>query len=469
MAIQFAAEIAARPSVEPCARHFARFALGQACAALPTETAAKARTCLLHALSCALIAHDTPWGRQVLAWADGTGGGRSRIIGSRLRATPESAALANGTLAHGLIHEDMHTASLCHIGVVVIPALLVLGEHGRAGGRMLLESIVAGYQVAGRIGRAVITSEAASLFRPTGLIGPLGGAAGAARLLGLSEDQTISALGFAANMAGGLNEWPHAGGTEVFFHAGLAARSAVTAARLAEAGATASETAIDGRSGLYAAYHRTPVEKDPATGLDDGHWEILDVFVKPAPACNYVQTACQAALHLVEQEGVVARDVESITVRTFPAATAYPGCDYAGPFDGIVQAKMSIQFAVAAVLAHGQLAEDIFRDVGNPEVARLAAGTSFEMDDAFTRAYPQQQGAEVIVRLRNGRRLGHRMADLVPMDEAAVRAHFLAAVAGRLGESRARAILALVDDLDTIDDVGEFTSLLVPEDEEATA
>jgi len=56
----------------------------------------------------------------------------------------------------------------------------------------------------------------------------------------------------AANTTAGLNEWPYSGGDEMFFHPGFAARNAVTAVELAELGARASETALDGPSGLFA-------------------------------------------------------------------------------------------------------------------------------------------------------------------------------------------------------------------------
>ena len=67
----------------------------------------------------------------------------------------------------------------------------------------------------------------------------------------------MSALGFAANATVGLNEWPASGADDMFFHAGFAARNAVTSVELAELGAFASETALDGPAGLFAALRRT--------------------------------------------------------------------------------------------------------------------------------------------------------------------------------------------------------------------
>ena len=58
-----------------------------------------------------------------------------------------------------------------------------------------------------------------------------------------------TALALAANMAAGYNEWAGTGGSEMFFHNGLAARGAVTAVQLAAEGAYASRTALDGDAG----------------------------------------------------------------------------------------------------------------------------------------------------------------------------------------------------------------------------
>ena len=94
---------------------------------------------------------------------------------------------------------------------------------------------------------------------PDGLIGAVGAAAAGARLLRLSEDETVNALALAANTAGGLNEWPHSGGGEMFFHPGFAARNAVTSVLLARAGAEASPSALDGpRRALRFVRRRAP-------------------------------------------------------------------------------------------------------------------------------------------------------------------------------------------------------------------
>jgi 2-methylcitrate dehydratase PrpD len=353
----------------------------------------------------------------------------------------------------------MHPASVSHIGVVVWPALLALAEHQRASGADFIAAGVAGYQVMARLGRALITKDLARTFRPTGLVGAVGAAAAGARLLHLSQEETISALALAANTAGGLNEWAHAGGDDMFFHAGNAARNGVTCVLLAKSGARGSESALDGRAGLFAAY-RGAVPERLELG---GGWEILSVYHKPAPACNYAQTPAQAALAVLKDSSIDPREIDHVLVKSFPEAIAYPGCDHAGPYRTLLQAKMSIAFVVAATLVARRLDDAALRDFSSDgAAARLARRVRLENDAAFAAAYPERQGAEVAVILKNGVTRRARLAALEPLDAQGVRARFHSAVARLLGEARAQELAREIDALPACQDAARISRMLAP-------
>ena len=439
------------------ARAIARWLRGVDAAALDARVVEKARLCLLDMIGVAAAASDLPWSRQAAEYAAAMGGDRATLIGSQGRASVAEAAFANATAAHGLVQEDMHTASVSHIGVVVWPALLALAEAERTSGDALIVAGVIGYQVMARLGQALITREVAQRFRPTGLVGAVGAAAAGARLLHLSEDASVNALALAANTAAGLNEWPHAGGGEMFFHPGFAARNAVTAVLLARAGAEAAESALDGRAGLFAAFGGAP-----RAALDlGGDWEMLAAYHKPAAACNYAQTPAQAALAVRSERAISLPDIEQVLVKSFPEAIAYPGCDHVGPYRTQLQAKMSIQFTVAAVLVHGRLDDEVFREfAAEGEVARLARRVRLENDPELARGYPQRQGAEVIVSLRNGRAASRRLVELEPLNATGVRRRTRAALTRLLGEARAEQIEREIDALADRPDVAPIARLL---------
>jgi 2-methylcitrate dehydratase PrpD len=419
----------------------------------------KVRTCVFDCLAGALLSRDLPWSRQAIDYANTMGGTGTTIIAESRTASCADAAFANATMAHGLVQEDMHAAAVAHIGVVIIPTLLALSEGQRIAGKTFIDAVLVGYQVMARLGRALITRDIARTFRPTGLIGAIAAAAAGARIRGLNEDETVSAIALAANTASGLNEWPRTGGSEMYFHPGFAARNAITSVLLAKLGARCSETAIDGPGGLLAAYRALPASLH---WLEDfgGADEVLEVYHKPVPACNYAQTPAQAALAVARQLKAPIESIRAIRVKSFPAAIEYPGCNSAGPFVSVLQAKMSMQFAIATALVTGTVAEESFRVQDDPRVMQLCSKISFEVDETFTRAFPPSQGAEVIVELTNGQRVSARLDDVVSLDPPAVRTRFLGAAARVLGDPRTQEIASQIEALPTLNDMNSVIQLL---------
>ena len=189
---------------------------------------AKAKDCLLDFLACAFEARNLPWSRQAVATARPLAGGAS-IIASGIEASPADAAFANATLGHGLVREDMHAASICHHGVVIWPALAgarpahafagccpARGRGGRLRGRRA-------HRPRADDGRPCAAVSAHGPRRPAGRRrwpGP--------RCCGSTMAPPPRPSSIAANTSSGLNQWPHTGGSEMYFHPGFAARNAVT-------------------------------------------------------------------------------------------------------------------------------------------------------------------------------------------------------------------------------------------------
>jgi len=431
------------------ARKLARASLRVELRDFDSDVIAKAKICLLDFLSCAFEASHHPWSRQAVEIAYPVEAGAT-VIGTDKLTTPGDAAFANATLGHGLVREDMHAGSICHHGVVIWPTLLALSERSPFSGAALLVAAIVGYETGAQIGRALFTADLARLYRPTGIVAPLGAALAGSHALGLSEDAATSALSIAANTSSGLNEWPHTGGSEMYFHPGFAARNAITAVELAEAGAYASETILEGEAGLFAAYRRQPMSS--RIRLFDGKQpEIMAVYSKPVPACNFAQTASQAALLIAHELGN-SGDIAAIAVRVPDAAIRYPGCDSAGPFQHALQAKMSIPFSVAATLARGAIEEENYSHLDDPNIIRLVDMIDLQSDADLTAAFPGAQGANVVVRLHSGATIQRRLDDVVAATPQEIRARFHDAAAATMGPNRADELEGLVDNCETLPD-----------------
>jgi 2-methylcitrate dehydratase PrpD len=448
-------------SSSPLAVRMAHALAGYSFARLSPEVVAKAKLCVYDLLSSALSAGEQPWSLQAAAVARRNSGGVARgapIIGTNDVVSQHDAAFANGTLSHGLVRDDMHVGSVSHLGTVLVPALLSLTEICSASGKDFLAALVAGYEVGGKVGRMVMDVEVSKIFRPTGTVGPIAAAGAGAKLLGLAPERTTAALALAANMAAGYNEWAGTGGSEMFFHNGLAARGAVTAVQLAAEGAYASPSALDGDAGMLAAFRRPRPPAVPELFADRP--EILAVFFKPVPACNFAQTPAQAALALAQRYRITASDIDRATARVTKAAALYPGCDASGPFEHILQAKMSIQYNVAAALAHADFAERNYVPQQNPEVQALAKRVAVEIDPGFTNAFPARQGAAVVVHTRAGKTFEQSMDNVEPTDADGVHERFFAAASRGLGAERARELDRLIGTFEQCADARELGRLV---------
>jgi 2-methylcitrate dehydratase PrpD len=441
------------------ARALARSALAVDLGRFDADVIAKAKICLLDFLSCAFEARNHPWSRQAIGIAREVSDGAT-IVGNRTLASPGDAAFTNAVMGHGLVREDMHAASICHHGVVIWPTLLALSERAPLSGTTFLTAAIIGYETGAQIGRALFNADLARLYRPTGLVAPLGAALAGSFALGLDEDAATSAMAIAANTSAGLNEWPRAGGSEMYFHPGFAARNAIAAIELAEAGARASETILEGEAGLFAAFRRqsAPAEIKLFSGAEP---EIMAVYNKPAPACNFAQTAAQTALRAARELGS-SDDIATISIRVPEAAARYPGCDSKGPFHNALQAKMSIPFSVAAVLARGALEEENYADIGDIRILRLIECIELQTAPDLTAAFPASQGAEILVGLRNGTTIRQRLDNVIAATPEEIRARFRQAASSVIGD-RARELEDLIDNCASLPDSRVIAARCRPE------
>jgi 2-methylcitrate dehydratase PrpD len=422
---------------------------------------AKAKQCIVDLLSGAFASRDLPWSRQALTLIAGDGMSPCSILGSAQRAAPADAVFVNAVMSHGLVRDDMHLGSVSHLGATIIPTVLALAQTQTITGRRLLAAMIGGYEAGGRLGRAVLDVDVVRVHRPTGITGPFAAAAAGSLALGLGPDTTAAALALAANTAAGYNEWAATGGSEMYFHAGFAARNALAAIELARAGAYCSPTALEGNAGLLAAFGKqdaSALQRGPG-----GEAEIQSVFFKEVPACNYAQSPAQAARALALGRPFAPDDIATVVARVPFASAHYPGCDAAGPFEHVLQAKMSIQYNVAAALLTGRFDEASYVPTEQPRIAALARKVGVEVDETLTRAYPTRQAAAVIVTLKNGQHVEHAVADVAPASGTLIRKRFIEAASARLGNERANQLLAAIDSLESSDDAARLVALAQPD------
>ncbi len=323
-----------------------------------------------------------------LAWLDWTGValfglgthlGRAvtRVAGDPRQLVPQITAagvaeisrlaLVLGTAAHAAELDDTLPDSMIHAGAPVIAAALAVGLARRSPLSELLGAIAFGYEVAGRLGRAVNAPPRLALhargFHPTGVVGALGAAAAAGALLGLESERLASALTLAASMGGGVLEFITGGGAAKALHAGKAAADGIIAAALAAEGLAGPRFALEGRDGFLRAYGGDHKE---VSALVQGPCLTTAAVVRTQrkyyACCHHCQPSLQILSDLLAAGKCCAENVAAI--EAFVPTMAY--YQIALPREtkyrprSTLEAQLSLPYCLAARLVLGHLEPSAF-------------------------------------------------------------------------------------------------------------
>src|ERR1700722_6729250 len=275
----------------------------------PEGARERAALAVCDTVGVALAGAQEPAVRIVRATVTVDSHGVCRILGTHERASASEAAFANGVAAHALDYDDMCFVSMAHPSCALMPAALAAAELADASGPTLLDAYVVGFEVECRLGMVMNPRHYhARGWHCTSSIGTLGAAAAAPRVLGLPPTATAHAIGIAASLACGFKE--NIGTMVKPLHAGVAARNAVMAARLAQQGFTASPQAIDGPQGYLTVMDSERSAPALAEAIADlgARWEILEtgISVKLYPSCAATHPPLDALLQLVRRHGFMA-------------------------------------------------------------------------------------------------------------------------------------------------------------------
>jgi 2-methylcitrate dehydratase PrpD len=447
----------------------ARFATGLSYAELPPEVAKMAKLRLLDTVGVCLASRDMAYAQAVLDFALEQGGPAEAVAYGSARRLPASwATLYNGSLAHGNDYDDTHSKSIVHVGGAVVPTALAVAEKLGADGRALLAAIVAGYEVATRIGMAAAKGFHAQGFHPTGVCGAFSATAVAGKLLGATPEQLAHGFGIAGSQASGSMEFLGEGAWTKRMHPGWAAHAGVVAAGLARRGYTGPRRIFEGRYGLYNLYANT-VKPDYAratAGLRE-EWEILNTDYKPYPCGHISHPYMDCALKLRREHGLKPEDIAAIELRVPTAAVPIlcePLAEKRRPQNSYA-ARFSMPYGVGAVLVWGKAGIEEFSDanIGNREVLALCDRTSYVVDD--TLPFPRSFPGWIFVTLKDGRRLEARMdasrgSRENPMSDDDVREKFEANARRALPAAQVRQLWEEGLKLDKAADVRQFAKLL---------
>jgi 2-methylcitrate dehydratase PrpD len=216
------------------------------------------------------------------------------------------------------------------------------------------------------------------------MLGTIAAAAAVASLRGHDAAMATRTLGVAASLAGGIVG--NFGSMTKPYQVGRAAQSGLLAAKLAEAGLTSTDTAIEDDLGFLRAISPKG-NVDTATPAKFGQdWGILraGINIKLYPVCYAAHRAIDAVIDMRKANPVKAEDVEAIDLEI--GETQAEILRVHRPTNGL-DAKISGEFAMASAIVAGACGNAELTDsfVNRPDVQDLIRKvrivTTSERDD----------------------------------------------------------------------------------------
>ncbi len=255
---------------------------------LPADAASSsaiemATLCVFDWAACGQGGLNEPVSKQIVTFVEGEGGAcQATLFGGR-KAPSRAAALANGTISHALDYDDTHFAHIGHLSVALFPAAFAVAEEVDATASEMVAAYLVGAEAAVRLGIAFSSEHYQRGFHQTATAGAFGATIAAARLLGLTRDQTRHALGIVSTRASGLKSQFGTMGKPL--NAGIAASNGVEAAKLAALDVTSCDDGIFGPQGFIETHCNAP--------------DVESAWVDPPPEHVFVRTDKTQAARLL--------------------------------------------------------------------------------------------------------------------------------------------------------------------------
>ncbi|HSG65753.1 MAG TPA: MmgE/PrpD family protein [Gammaproteobacteria bacterium] len=378
---------------------------------LPTAVTHACADTLVDTLGLSVAARDTDYAAALhRSWATA---GRCTVLGKDVRLDAASAAMINGTAAHGEDFDNTFEGCPIHWGAVIVPAVLAAAEESRASGDQVLRGLAVGGELMCRLGLVAQKGVHAAGFHPTAVLGAVGATAAVAATLELTEAQTVNALGIAGSMASGIIEYLADGSWTKRMHAGWAAQSGIRAALMGRSGFTGPATVFEGAHGLLHGFAPSVSPDFSILHSDLGEqWHVERTAFKPYACGTMTQPFVDCAIRLARRvdaraiaalrckvgEGTVHRLWEPLALKRRPP----------NPY----AAKFSTPYCIAVGFVRGDAGLAAFTDeaVRDPAILDLAARVSYVIDPDDE--YPRNYSGYIEATLADGSTLEERQPHL---------------------------------------------------------
>ena len=377
------------------------------------------------------------------------------------KRTMEQAAALNGVFGHIMDLDDVHNASIAHLGAVTIPSAFAAAQKLHKSGARLIEAVVAGYEAGARVGETVNPS-AYRYWHTTGVTGAFSSGTAVGSLLDLDVEQMVNCLGSAGTQASGLWEFLESGSMSKVLHTAHANLCGMRAAELAKLGFSGAPAILEGERGFVKALAAEYDLGALTRGFGEGY-RIEENSLKPYACCRHTHSANDCIREIIGAYELCPDDIVSIVDDTYGAAVQtvdnpWPENPYA--------AKFSIQFCLAAAVVLKDLGDRVFtaENLADPRIrammSKIKIRRSPDLDEEF-RKNPDRWSHRITVALKSGktitRQVDYPAGDFRnPFDWSMTDQKFRLLTEDLIGEEETQRLLVSIHNLEHLEDVNSL-------------
>ena len=302
------------------------------------------------------------------------------IIGTNKKTTLLNAVLINSTAGHGFESDDIHRESILHPNSIIVPVSINVAEKiGNINGKKFLTSVVAGYEVATRIGSAAGTELLLRGFHPQGTHGTIAAAITAGKLMDFSTDQMVHAIGIAGSLGAGLMA-AQEGAMVKRLHSGRAAQAGVLAAQLSAKNFTGIQNIVEADYGGFLSSFSGKNDFNRSIRNLYKEWECMNTGIKPYASVTSIHTALDCLKNIMEKNNISVKNIKNIKAKI--SHPTYVHCAWNYKNHNITSAQMNIYYGLALIALEGELFVNQFSKdkISNPEILNFMKKITAEVD-----------------------------------------------------------------------------------------
>lgn len=438
----------------------ASFATKMSIEEVPQHVRKISKDSILDCLGVAVAGANEEASKLITEYIRGLGGsGESTIIAKRMKTSPTEAALANATMAHALDFDDSSDTLGGHPSVVILPAILAIGQSLRSSGWRVLEAYITGFEIEAQLAKLVNFEHYDKGWHPTATIGVFGSTGACAKLMKLDEEKTAMAIGIAASMASGIKE--NFGTMTKPLQAGFASRNGLMAAMLAEGGFTARKSALEGKQGFFEVYNGPGKYRiENLEQLFGNPWDLDNpgVAIKQYPCCGSTHPVIDAVLHLINEFDLTPQEINKIKVAIHPRRLAHTNRPL--PKTSL-EAKFSVQYVTAVAAVNSWV---VLEDFSNESLHKEEVRDMIRKVEAVPLSEdkwgPEHFAAEVDIICKDDRCLHHRVekakgrGSQLALSVEELDRKFIDCVTREFPFETARSCLNMIKQMEDLEDIG---------------